>query len=136
MNGEIPAIRYVGARWVSAGPQPTLQRLLNRDELISFWRAAGVPARMVLVYTPNIQPPDFHAVVEVWLDGSWHLVDPSRLADVSQMVRICTGRDASNISFMTIFGAVQLNRQTVSVTLAQAKARAVSGALKQPSGAA
>jgi hypothetical protein len=36
------------------------------------------------------------------------------------MVRICTGRDASNISFMTIFGAAQLNQKTVSFTLAQA----------------
>jgi transglutaminase-like putative cysteine protease len=48
--------------------------------LITFARAADVPARMVSAYGLGIDPPYFHAVVEVYLDGQWHLVDPTRLA--------------------------------------------------------
>ncbi|MAP93627.1 MAG: transglutaminase [Ponticaulis sp.] len=84
--------------------------------LIAFARAVGVPARMVSVYAPNIDPPDFHAVVEVWLGGSWHLIDPSRLGREEDFVRIAYGRDATDISFMTIFGQAQLQSQSVNVT--------------------
>ena len=84
--------------------------------MISFARAMGIPARMVSVYAPDIQPPDFHAVVEVWLDGNWHLIDPSHMAREESMVRIAYGRDATDISFMTIFGFADLLSQSVQVT--------------------
>jgi Transglutaminase-like enzymes, putative cysteine proteases len=84
--------------------------------LISLARSVGIPARMVSCYAPDINPPDFHAVVEVWLDGCWHLIDPSRLAKEESLVRITFGRDATDISFMTIFGFAQLQRQCVTVT--------------------
>ena len=87
--------------------------------LISFARAVGIPARMVSVYAPGIQPPDFHAVVEVWLEGSWHLIDPSRLSREDNLVRIATGRDATDISFMTIFGMADLRNQSVDVSVAE-----------------
>lgn len=83
--------------------------------LIAFARAAGIPARMVSVYAWDLDPPDFHAVVEVWLAGRWHVVDPSRLAPVEGMARIVVGRDATDIAFMTIFGRASLNRQHVTV---------------------
>ena len=83
--------------------------------LISFCRAVGIPARMVSAYAPGLQPPDFHAVVEVWLDGAWHLVDPARMSLPENLVRIAFGRDATDISFMTIFGMAELNNQWVSV---------------------
>ena len=83
--------------------------------LIAFARAAGVPARMVSAYALDLQPPDFHAVVEVWLADGWHLVDATKLAPLEGLVRIAVGRDATDISFMTIFGTALLQRQTVSV---------------------
>jgi transglutaminase-like putative cysteine protease len=85
--------------------------------MASFARAAGIPARVVSAYALNVQPPDFHAVVEVWLDGGWRLIDATRLAEPDSIVRIAVGRDATDISFMTIFGAASLNTQSVSVTL-------------------
>lgn len=48
-------------------------------------------------------------------DAGWYLVDPSGLAPVEGMVRIAVGRDATDISFMTIFGAARLNARQVSV---------------------
>lgn len=85
--------------------------------LISFARGAGIPARMVSVYAPGIEPPDFHAVAEVWLDGAWRLIDPACMSRESELVRICAGRDATDISFMTIFGVAELMAQTVAVSV-------------------
>lgn len=79
-------------------------------------RAHDIPARLVSVYAPGLEPQDFHAVVEVWLDGAWHLVDATGLAPVETMIRIAVGRDATDIAFMTAFdGSATLNRQSVRV---------------------
>lgn len=83
--------------------------------LASFARAAGVPARLVSAYAWQLDPPDFHAVVEVWLDDDWYLVDPTKLAPLDGLVRIAVGRDATDIAFMTIFGSANLNAQQVNV---------------------
>jgi transglutaminase-like putative cysteine protease len=84
--------------------------------MISFARAMDIPARMVSAYALDLDPPDFHAVVEVYLEGGWYLVDPTGLAPVEGLVRIGVGRDATDISFMTIFGGTaKLNRQSVCV---------------------
>lgn len=84
--------------------------------LAAFARAAGVPARLVSAYAWQLDPPDFHAVVEVWLAGEWYLVDPTRLAPLEGLVRIAVGRDATDIAFMTIFGSAELQDQSVRVT--------------------
>ncbi len=86
--------------------------------LIAFARAADIPARMVSAYALGIEPPDFHALVEVYLDGRWHLVDPTRLAPEENVVRICVGRDATDIGFMTIFGTAWMLSQSVMVVAA------------------
>jgi transglutaminase-like putative cysteine protease len=87
--------------------------------MAAFARAADIPARTVSAYALGLNPPDFHAVVEVWLDGGWHLVDATRLARPESMVLIAAGRDATDIAFMTIFGTAQFVDQSVRVELAQ-----------------
>ena len=84
--------------------------------LIAMVRAADIPARIVGAYGFGVHPPDFHAVVEVWLDGGWRLVDPTGLAPIEGIVRLCVGRDATDIGFLTIFGTAELVEQRVSVT--------------------
>ncbi|WP_342454627.1 transglutaminase-like domain-containing protein [Sphingomonas sp. H160509] len=37
--------------------------------LVSLARAGGIPARCVSAYAPGVDPPDFHAVAELWLAG-------------------------------------------------------------------
>ncbi len=81
-------------------------------------RSRDIPARLVSVYALGLDPPDFHAVVEVWLDGAWHLVDATRLAPAETMIRIAVGRDATDIAFMTIFGGATMNAQSITVTAA------------------
>jgi transglutaminase-like putative cysteine protease len=76
---------------------------------IALCRALGVPARLVAVYAPGLSPMDFHAVVEVRRGGCWEVVDPTRLAPRSSLVRISTGRDAGDTAFATTLrGSVEL----------------------------
>lgn len=87
--------------------------------LIALVRAADIPARIVGAYGLGVHPPDFHAVVEVWLDGGWHLIDPTGLSSPDGLVRICHGRDAVDVSFLTVFGTADLVEQQVLVTRAE-----------------
>lgn len=67
----------------------------------AFLRALDVPARIVSVYAPELEPRDFHAVVEAVVDGRWVVVDSTRLAPRSGLVRIATGRDSADTAFLT-----------------------------------
>jgi transglutaminase-like putative cysteine protease len=84
--------------------------------LTSFARAAAIPARIVSAYAPDVTPPDFHAVVEVWLEDAWHLIDATGMAKAEDIVRIAVGRDATDIAFMTVFGTATFRNQSVRVT--------------------
>ncbi|MDM4763434.1 transglutaminase family protein [Galbitalea sp. SE-J8] len=68
---------------------------------IALLRAMDLPARMVAVYAPGLSPMDFHAVVEVYVEGAWHVVDATHLAPRQSLVRISTGRDAADTAFLT-----------------------------------
>ncbi len=84
--------------------------------LAAFARAAAIPARLVSAYAPDVTPPDFHAVVEVWLEDAWHLVDATDMARAEDIVRIAVGRDATDIAFMTVFGTATFRNQSVRVS--------------------
>lgn len=73
---------------------------------VALLRANGLPARVVSVYAPGLDPMDFHAVVEARLEDGWYLVDPTTLAPRSSMVRIATGADAADTAFLTIVAGV------------------------------
>lgn len=84
--------------------------------LIAMARAAAIPARMVSAYAPDVQPQDFHASVEVYLDGDWHLIDPTDMAATKDTIIIGVGRDAADVSFLTSYGTVELIQQSVRVS--------------------
>lgn len=69
---------------------------------VALLRASGVPARLVSVYAPGLDPMDFHAVCEANVDGKWCVVDATALAPRTSLVRIATGRDAADTAFMTV----------------------------------
>jgi transglutaminase-like putative cysteine protease len=85
---------------------------------IALCRALNIPARAVSAYAWQLDPPDFHAVFEVYLDGGWWMVDPTRLAPVDGLVRIGVGRDAADIAFLTTSGPCTSISQSVTVTAA------------------
>lgn len=91
--------------------------------MVTLARAAGIPARYCSVYAPGVEPPDFHAVAEVFLadpdgsGGTWQLVDATGMADAHETVKIGVGRDAADVSFMTTFGMAELTYKDVLVTV-------------------
>jgi len=83
--------------------------------VIAFLRALDVPARLVSVYAPGLDPMDFHAVAEAYVEGDWYVVDATTLAPRSTLMRIATGRDASDTAFLsTRRGVVTLKNLEVS----------------------
>jgi len=106
---------WVGSRlaYVPGSSQPTdgaVQTLLDRRGVcrdyahlvVALLRALDVPARVVSVYAPGLAPMDFHAVAEAFVDGRWCVVDATTLAPRSTLVRIATGRDASDTAFLNV----------------------------------
>ena len=84
---------------------------------ITLLRALEVPARLVAVYAPGLDPMDFHAVVEADVDGTWCVVDSTCLAPTRSLVRICSGRDAADTAFLTLFGGIaRLEAMMVTAT--------------------
>lgn len=87
--------------------------------LISLARAAHIPARAVAVYAPDVSPPDFHAVAEVYVGDAWHLVDATGMSQPDTLAKIVVGHDAADIDFMTTYGPAgqkpSLNEQSVRV---------------------
>lgn len=116
----------------ASGPQTTaLDTLIERrgicrdyaHVMVALARASTIPARYVACYAPGVEPPDFHAVAEVFLNdpeteggGTWQLVDATGMADPAQTVKIGVGRDAADVSFLTSFGMNEFGDKQVSVT--------------------
>ena len=84
--------------------------------LIAMVRASAIPARFTSVYAPHVDPPDFHAVAEVFLGGAWYPVDATGMAKTEDFAKIGVGRDAADVSFMTSYGPAEMNRQSISVS--------------------
>ena len=85
--------------------------------VIAMLRARNVPARLVAVYAPGLRPMDFHAVVEAAIDGRWRVVDATTLAPRQTLLRIATGRDASDTAFLTVqSGRADLLTMSVNAT--------------------
>jgi transglutaminase-like putative cysteine protease len=81
---------------------------------VALLRALKVPARLVSVYAPGLLPMDFHAVAEAYIDGVWRAFDATSLAPRSSLVRIATGRDASDVAFLDNHGGeVYVNNMRV-----------------------
>ncbi|MEZ5742705.1 MAG: transglutaminase family protein [Sphingomonadaceae bacterium] len=84
--------------------------------LICMARASAIPARFASVYGLGVEPQDFHAVAEVFLDGAWHLVDATGMAKSEEMAKIGVGRDAADVSFLTSYGDAFMQSQSIRVS--------------------
>ena len=85
--------------------------------VISLVRAAHIPARYASVYAPRVDPPDFHAVAEVYLAGAWHLIDATGMSTPEETAIVGIGRDAADVAFLSIFGRADFAEQSVSVSV-------------------
>jgi transglutaminase-like putative cysteine protease len=74
--------------------------------VVALLRSLHVPARVAAVYAPGLDPMDFHAVAEAFVEGSWCVVDATTLAPRGSLLRVATGRDASDTAFLSAYGGV------------------------------
>ena len=93
--------------------------------VIAFCRALGIPARYLSGYALDLDPPDFHGYVQVYVGGAWHNVDASSQDVRPALVPIACGRDAVDVAMTTLWGTNTLIEQTVEV-------RATSTAVDRP----
>jgi transglutaminase-like putative cysteine protease len=85
---------------------------------VALLRAMEIPARTVAVFAPGLDPMDFHAVAEAYIDDAWYVVDGTLLAPRESLVRIATGRDAADTSFLSSYrGAIALTGMSVTATV-------------------
>lgn len=84
---------------------------------IALCRALNIPARYIGCFAAGIEPMDFHACYEVFLDGHWYIVDSTDGIAPDGIVVISRGRDAANAPLTTIFGKVQAGTVRVSCEL-------------------
>ncbi len=86
--------------------------------VVALLRAVKVPARLVSVYAPGLYPMDFHAVAEAFVEGQWRVVDATLLAPRQTLVRVATGRDASDTAFLDNHkGAITLVKLAVTAVV-------------------
>ncbi len=88
--------------------------------MIAICRALNIPARFVtgIDYGSDHElygPPDFHAYVEAFLGERWYLFDPTGMTVPMGLIRLGTGRDAADVSFATIFGAVSAGAPVIGI---------------------
>jgi transglutaminase-like putative cysteine protease len=87
--------------------------------MISMCRALNIPARFATGIDygadPALGPTDFHCYVEAYLGDRWYLFDPSGISPRMGLLRIGTGRDASDVAFATIFGTVQWTMPKIAI---------------------
>ena len=87
--------------------------------MITMCRALNIPARLATAIDygadPSLGPTDFHCYVEAYLGDRWYMFDPSGISPRMGLLRIGTGRDASDVAFATIFGTVQWTAPRISI---------------------
>lgn len=71
---------------------------------IALCRALSIPARYFTGYAYQLNPSDFHACMEAYIDGNWIIFDPTNLAPLNGLVKIANGRDAADAAVASIFG--------------------------------
>ncbi len=87
--------------------------------MITVCRALNIPARIATAIDygadPALGPTDFHCYVEAYLGDRWYVFDPSGISPRMGLLRIGTGRDASEVAFATIFGSVRWTMPKIAI---------------------
>ena len=71
---------------------------------IALCRALDIPARYFTGYAANLFPPDIHACFEVYIGKQWILFDPTDLSSKNELVKIASGKDASEAAVTIFYG--------------------------------
>ncbi|WP_164155777.1 transglutaminase-like domain-containing protein [Sandarakinorhabdus rubra] len=82
---------------------------------IALCRCLNIPARYVNghlgdIGVPVVDPMDFSAWMEVYLEGGWHVFDPRNNARRIGRIIIARGRDAADVPLINSFGPHELQQ--------------------------
>ncbi|MBC8137531.1 MAG: transglutaminase family protein [Fibrella sp.] len=83
--------------------------------VVALCRAMSLPARYVSGYCLGLDPPDFHAWAQVYLSGKWHNIDATFAGTRPALVPIAYGRDAADVSLLTLWSPATVREQSVAV---------------------
>ena len=89
---------------------------------ISLCRALNIPSRYVFGYISDVgvpapvEPMDFAAWFEAYLDGGWRTFDPRNNRPRTGRVIVGRGRDAADVALITSLGALDLTEFTVQAS--------------------
>ena len=84
---------------------------------ISLCRALTIPARYVSGYCLGLQPPDFHAYFEAYIDGRWVAFDATAMQPRPALIEVAVGRDAADCAWCTLYGVGTTKELSVEVAL-------------------
>ena len=71
---------------------------------IALCRGLCIPARMVVGYLHELQPMDFHAWFEAYVNGKWYTFDPTQSQPRGGRVTVAYGHDAADVAIFNQFG--------------------------------
>jgi transglutaminase-like putative cysteine protease len=117
VHGHLEFVPGASNPWTTAADAYRAGQGVCRDFAhlaITFCRALNIPARYVFGYIPDIgvppplEPMDFAAWFEVYLDGRWHTFDARNNVPRTGRVVVGRGRDAVDVALITSFGPLTL----------------------------
>jgi transglutaminase-like putative cysteine protease len=117
VHGHLEFVPGASNPWTTAGDAYRAGQGVCRDFAhlaITFCRALNIPARYVFGYLPDIgvsepvEPMDFAAWFEAYLDGRWHTFDARNNTPRTGRVVVGRGRDAVDVALITSFGPLTL----------------------------
>jgi transglutaminase-like putative cysteine protease len=107
---------------------------------IALCRCLNIPARYVNghlgdIGVPVVDPMDFSAWMEVYLEGSWHAFDPrNNMRRIGRIV-VARGRDAADVPLIHSFGPHQLQQFQVWTLEEPSAPKSIGEYSKQNAGA-
>jgi transglutaminase-like putative cysteine protease len=117
VHGHLEFVPGASNPWTTAADAYRAGQGVCRDFAhlaITFCRALNIPARYVFGYIPDIgvsgplEPMDFAAWFEAYLDGRWHTFDARNNTPRIGRVVVGRGRDAVDVALITSFGPLTL----------------------------
>ncbi len=113
VHGHLEFVPGASNPWTTAADAYRAGQGVCRDFAhlaITFCRALNIPARYVFGYIPDVgvpipvEPMDFAAWFEVYLDGRWYTFDARNNTPRIGRVVVGRGRDAIDVALITSFG--------------------------------
>ncbi len=93
---------------------------------IALCRALRIPARMVVGYFYQLEPPDLHASFEAFVGGRWYTFDATEKRPRGNRIISGYGRDAADVAQLSEDGPLKTTTMSVWVKVYDGAAAAAA----------